>query len=403
MNALQKKKATLRQRRPMPRSNRRAAATLWLILILPVLLILLLIVVEVGNLTLARGQFENSVEASAKAAVQSWYNGGGGDTTTARDVGQAFASYNRIGVSQSISLNVNDDGAGANPNDNLALTGANANLIFGRVTRTGTNYAFEANVEPRISAGTIKIIANGVFNNASSADDFLRIEFTSPNPGATVIREVWIDLTSGSEPGNDALFFANVTSQTASIPATIPAATTYHIGAPPTDGNEAFVLGNTVRITPASTTFTASNTTNFIRVAGLRVGPFFGFGTFGGGSASGDGDAFGVYGIQGSVVLQNNPPSGPTRSVPFTFVDDGLNNNHSEVTFDAGNTDEIFGVRSAATASIPSFTGSLLGVPIGPFTVKAETVAIYDPTLTGVRVKTVRVNQYIPAAISTSP
>ena len=401
MSVLHKKHPSWRRRRPAKLSKRRGAATLWLILILPVLLILLLIVVEVGNLTLARGQLENTVEASAKAAVQTWYNGGGGDTTTARDVGQAFASYNQIGVSQSVTLNVNDDGAGTNPNDNLALTGSSANLIFGRVTRTGSNYLFEGNVEPRISAGTIRIIASGVFSNASSADDFLRIEFNSPNPGSTVIREVWIDLQSGSEPANDALFFPNGTSQTSSVPSTLPTAVTLHLGAPPSGSNEFFLFGNTVRLVPANATFAASATTNFVRVAGLRVGPIFG--TLGAGSASGDGDAFGVYGIQGSVVLQDNPPSGPTRSVPFTFVDDGVNNNTSEVTFDAGRTDEIFGVRSAATASIPSFTGSLVGIPIGPFTVKAEAVAIYDPTLTGVQVRTIRVNQYIPAAIATSP
>ncbi|MFO0819863.1 MAG: pilus assembly protein TadG-related protein [Pirellulales bacterium] len=411
MIATTKQQSNSQWRRSRHASTRRGAATLWLILFLPILLVILLMVVEVGNLTLARGQLENSVEASAKAAVQTWYNGGGGDTTTARDVGQAFASYNRIGVSQSVSLNVNDDGAGTNPNDNQALTGANANLIFGRVTRTGSNYVFEGNVEPRISAGTIRVVASGVFNNASSADDFLRIEFTSPNPGLTVIREVWIDLQSGTEPGNDAAFFANTTSQTSSVPATVPAGLSYHFGTPPTGANEStglvlfFFGGNTLRLVPASTTFTASTTTNFIRVAGLQVGPgpLFGFGVLGAGSASGDGDAFGVYGIQGSVVLQDNPPGGPTRVVPFTFVNDGIDNGRSEVSFDAGRTDEIFGVRSATTASIPSFTGSLLGVPIGPFTMKAEAVAIYDPTLTGVRVKTVRINQYIPAAISTSP
>lgn len=404
--------AAFRRRSPR-RPGRRAqgTATLWLILLLPVLLIMLLIVVEIGHLALVRGQLEDSLEASAQAAVLNWYAGGGGDTTAARTAAQDFARFNPIGRNQTVSLQLNDDGSGPNPNDNQALTGSNAQLIFGRATQSGTNYTFEANVEPQVSPGTIRIIASGNFANASSADDFLQIEFLSAHPGTTVIREVWIDLRSGTEPGNDALFFADTPVTSASLPSMLPNTTTVNSGTPPTSGNQitgvllSLLGGQVLRIVPPSGSFVAATPANTLRLAGLRVGPgpIFGQGILGSGSASGDGDAFGVYGIGGQVVVQRNPPAGPLTTIPFTFVDNLLNDDRSEVSFAAGTSSDIFAVRSAIAANVPSLIANLAGVPLGPFQVRADAVAIYDPAATGTRIRTIRVDQFLPASIANSP
>ena len=62
-----------------------------------------------------------------------------------------------------------------------------------------------------------------------------------------------------------------------------------------------------------------------------------------------------------------------------------------------------FAVRAAAQETVPSVCQSLFGYGIGPFTIKAESVAIYDSSAATPSVQRRNVVNYNPAAIATSP
>ena len=111
---------------------------------MPVFLTILVIVLEVGNLWMARVQLKNALEAGALAAVKSWGEAGGGDTMTARTVGNEFASAVVVNGSPvnlaSIDATLNYNAA--NPgNQNNACTGV---FIFGTLTSDNPRFVFEA-------------------------------------------------------------------------------------------------------------------------------------------------------------------------------------------------------------------------------------------------------------------
>lgn len=121
-------------RRLSDRSNapRRGIVTFWALVTIPIFLIMLGVVLEIGNLWMARTQLQNALEAAALAAVKTWGDANGGDTTTPRQVGNEFASACLInGASVSLSAidgTLNQSGGGN------ANTTCNGVLVFGVLT-----------------------------------------------------------------------------------------------------------------------------------------------------------------------------------------------------------------------------------------------------------------------------
>ena len=120
---------------------------------LPVLFLLLCFVVEIGNLWLARAELETALESAALAAAKEWGDAGSSsNTSTPRQVAQAFAAANTV-RGQPISLVLNYNAAGV-PNRNAALTGDGAQLVFGAITSTSPTVVFNASVAPGCGGGT---------------------------------------------------------------------------------------------------------------------------------------------------------------------------------------------------------------------------------------------------------
>src|SRR5206468_2313998 len=100
--------------RPRPRGG---SATLWMVMWLPCLLVLFCVLVGVANLWLARIELENSLEASALAAVKQWGDAGGGDTLLPRQVGVSYARANAVRRNPVVIGTNYNAGSGANQND----------------------------------------------------------------------------------------------------------------------------------------------------------------------------------------------------------------------------------------------------------------------------------------------
>lgn len=152
-------------RKPRPvfsaRASRRGISLLWLILSFPALILFLVFVVEIGNVWLARLELEQSLEASALAAVKEWAEHSANGTLVPREVGNQFAIANPVrGVDvdlQNDSLNPAFDGLlnyDANGiNGNAVCTDIDLNsydqsgvLVFGAITQTEAANAGEPNV-----------------------------------------------------------------------------------------------------------------------------------------------------------------------------------------------------------------------------------------------------------------
>ena len=174
----------MKQGRTLRRPNARTGiALVWLILMLPVLFLLLCFVVEIGNLWLARAELETALESAALAAAKEWGDAGSSsNTSTPRQVAQAFAAANTV-RGQPISLVLNYNAAGV-PNRNAAVTGDGAQLVFGAITSTSPTVVFNASVEPSCSGGgagqfavrahaaqTVPAICNSLFGSFSVQTD----------------------------------------------------------------------------------------------------------------------------------------------------------------------------------------------------------------------------------------
>ena len=387
------------------RQRRAGAATLWLILVLPLLLILLFTIAEVGNLVLARQQLKNSLDAAATSAALRWGQDGGNDTLAARDFGVAIGGLNYYANSQPLVLNSNYDVSNTNPNQNNNLTGADANLIFGLVTGPEDDLLLDADADVNASATSAQIIAFGNFGNGNTNDDFLRVEFSTSMPTTTVIRELWIDLRAGTDPGNDAVFVYPPTNwgvQTSSGAPSFTGTITFHTAMPPTGGNQVTANAPVIRVVFPATSFTAGNApARFWQQAGLRIANL-GVGV-GNGGTNNKGDAFGIYDVEGRLVTQDVPPGGVLSTTPFTFQDTGGVDGIAQESVNFAGGSSRLGVRAAMEVQVPSLSGTLFGLTLPTHTVRAESTAAYDRSLTPGQVRVVRIQRYDPPAISASP
>ncbi|MFO0819867.1 MAG: pilus assembly protein TadG-related protein [Pirellulales bacterium] len=381
------------ERRAM-QGSRRGGATLWIILLLPILLILLGIIVEIGNLWLSRQQLENSLEAASSAAVFRWFQDGGGDTNAARTQGADFASYNWIAKNQSVTVDVNYNGASTN--DNAATTGSTADILFGSVSESGGLYTFDATIEPTVFAGNLLIEAIGDFDVASMAPNgLLRFTYSSPvaAPHTWVIREIEVNLRAGTDL--DASFAGSPPYSETLTNVVAPSQTFFDDYQPM--GVAAFpapvarfvfsTSGNTASDFDPGTLPTPDVYEVAVRTQSL--------------DPANTGDNFGNQGVVARVTFHNLSNSS-TFVQDYVFVDDATPN-QSTATATAIGSNNMLGVRVAMAASVPSVFTSLFGSTLGPYPIKAESVSILDTAAANHEVLSRRITTYNPAAIATSP
>ena len=89
-----------------------------------------------------------------------------------------------------------------------------------------------------------------------------------------------------------------------------------------------------------------------------------------------DGDSIGIAGLQVSITFYNSDTM-TTQTVTTTFQDDGIDNNYSEASI-SGAGGGTPAVRAQKTVQVASICQDLFGIPVGPFSLRAETTARYD-------------------------
>lgn len=397
---------------------RRGVATLWLILLLPVLLILLCLVVEIGNLWLARMELEDGLEAGALAAVKEWGDTGGVvGTLPAREMGREFARANSV-RGEEIVIDLNH--APLNVNGNAALAGPTANLVFGAVTSIDPTVVFDANVEPSCGAGTVLVDATGSGN--LSADNAWGVSFHSTTVPGLLIDQVIIDLTASG-----LVFSGGFTLSDNAAPHKVSDNCPMGMGGQQTQPDNVgvtaadFVASLSMLGQVLTIDFTAPGTTG-----GLNPGtpdPNDTFSTFEvldqfrfghevlDGANQADADDVALAGATITIVFSNGDmtteplfdnldpsnqcyqcalmsPVGlivhPTNIPDLPCAETSANpmgggNGQSYVLLNGGAAGaNLFAVRASAEVEVQTLCGALFGASFGPFTVSAETTAVYD-------------------------
>ena len=122
--------------------RRRGIATLWLILLLPAIVTLLVLVVEMGNLWVAQLELDNSLEAAALAAAQSWDDRPDADGL-ALEAAADFAGVNLVaGQPVVVESDARRERMDMAP---PGASSAHAHLQFGVARWDGSAYEFVAN------------------------------------------------------------------------------------------------------------------------------------------------------------------------------------------------------------------------------------------------------------------
>lgn len=218
---------------------RRGVSLLWIIIAFPALVLFLVFAVEIGNIWLARIELEQSLEASALAAVKHWAEGGL-DTEEARMVGNQFSIANPVrGVPVDLTspvLNVALDGdlnyiLGA-PNGNKVCTdisdygtyNQSGVLVFGVIREfegpagpPAGSVIFNAALPPSCSSGGVLVDATGS-GNLDANDNEWGISFLATDDNINTTLRIWrieIDVDPASLPMPTGYEFLNGSAELA--------------------------------------------------------------------------------------------------------------------------------------------------------------------------------------------
>lgn len=203
---------------------RRGVSLLWIIIAFPALVLFLVFAVEIGNIWLARIELEQSLEASALAAVKHWAEGGI-DTEEARMVGNQFSIANPVrGVPVDLTspvLNVAFDGdlnyLDGQPNGNKVCTDItdygsydqSGVLVFGVIREfegpvgpPAGSVIFNAALPPSCSTGGVLVDATGSGNLDANNNEW-GISFLATDDNINTSLRIWrieIDVDPASLP-----------------------------------------------------------------------------------------------------------------------------------------------------------------------------------------------------------
>ena len=394
--------------------QRRGIATLWTILFVPVLTIFLIMVVEISFLWLARVELENALEAAALAAVTEWGRAGGGSTYIPRQIGVEYAWSNGInGDPVAIETNF------ANPpnssvNENQSCDG---DLVFGAILEnpiTG-GLIFNADIPPGCGPGTVLVDASEQGDLADDNAWGIAFRRTPRTPPALQIQRVIIDLQAG---GGDGLFdftqqlpvlsddspravvdgaqnsqpdisgFSDPAAQIAFTPSTGTSPTlTIDFGPDPSGGDLGFEPCDRFRFGARTSGVSKGSggddgdgigrddvqVTIFFTLGGFPLPPVTA--TFFDNEETSNDCEKGVAPTEpecGSMIV--HPAKIPDLPCPPSSAP--KNNGQSYATIQGGGN--AFGVIGQKTLAMEGLICQFCGIPIGPYSVSAKTIAMYD-------------------------
>lgn len=383
-------------------SRRRGITTLYLILLFPALFILLCLIIEIGNLWLARLELEDGLESAALAAVKEWAESGGGGTLVPREQGQEFARANSM-RDEEISILLNRDPG--NINENALLVGPDANLVFGAITSLEPQVVFNANVIP--SCGPRVLVDATGKGNLTDNNNSLGISFLETTSPGVRIDQVIFDLTltspsltfqSGTFTLSDNVAPHKIQDNCPQGKQTQPD----NVGIGPGDFNVALSSGN--QLLTLDFTLGGTVVSTFELLDQMRFGVSVLQGT-----SSVDGDELAQFGGRVTIVFSNgaqitepffdnqersneclkcaiadprgliiHPTLIPDLPCPETSASPQGGGNGQSYAGANGGAGDDYAVRAQATLEVPSVCDQLFGCRLGPFTVSADTVAMYD-------------------------
>ena len=373
------------------------------------MLIMLCFVLEIGNLWYARVQVETSLEAAALAAVRKWGDDPSLATTeTPRCYGVEYAYVNPAG-GQAVEITSNfDTSATPAPNENASADG---NLIFGAITPTEPPWVFDANSEPSCGIGSVLFDASGGGNLGSARNEW-GISYQRTEPGVMpAIRSIEIDLLPGTPMYFDSNSYNSGEGETPAVSTVGGYSQPNFFGLTTSEISHVFSE-------PAAYPDRFKKLTFYFPDSGATAATFapcerFRFGV----DVSRDkddknfnGDDIGQYGVKVTVTFDDgNTATGnfvDTRSndspcdyvgtnpdcpnsgiivnsipdLPCPPVSGGGNNpdGQSYVQLGGSGGGGKFGVRAQAEVPVPSLCGSLFGITLPVFSVRAATTAMYD-------------------------
>ncbi|QDT32147.1 pilus assembly protein TadG-related protein [Thalassoglobus polymorphus] len=253
-----------------PQSSRSGIITFWAIVSIPIILILLCVILEIGNLWLARIQFKNALESGALAAVKEWGDGGGGDTTLARETGNNFAALCMINGTpvelDTIDATLND----TSPNSTVTGTSnadCNGVFVFGSLVCNNPDFQFDpCNAYGCAVPANVLVDASGFATLAGAANNDwgISVQPTNTTPPGTYVTRVVIRLPDNFGPNDPVFDFRllqpTVSSNTSSSDVTNKVRCFFNdLACSSDDRTQADVLG----ISPGDVSFSVLSTAQF--------------------------------------------------------------------------------------------------------------------------------------------
>lgn len=389
---------------------RSGIATVWVIVSLPVVILLFVVVVELANLWLARAELEHALEAGASAGVKTWAELSEDDahaapndetkTNAAREAARAAAAANNV-RGQSVQLGLNDDAdtdADADHNNascdgDIILGGADkTTFTFNELADVGCGRSEE--VEEEIFV-TVELFVQTADTSADSSSFFISLDDTAgEDPFTGSITQIRVNLRNpASDFGIDDGVFDPFSGT----------------GTPGEMNGFGPVLGAGNEV--SGVTFDTSQASSGILDINIPAGNFttdsssndlvFGIDTDDVDDPSpfdprDDGNDFGDPGAASATpgrILFQIAPAGASLSEGFRIESlqpqgpDNMDNSRAVLQGNALNLqgtltiliiipDQDFAVLTQKTVPVESFSKSLFGVPIGPFDVSAQAIAL---------------------------
>ncbi|WP_158261312.1 MULTISPECIES: TadE/TadG family type IV pilus assembly protein [Pirellulaceae] len=236
----------------MSKRAKRGVSLLWIIIAFPALILFLVFAVEIGNIWLARLELEQSLEASALAAVKEWAEGGM-DTKDARIIGNDFAIANPVrGVPVDLTmqvLNVDFDG-----DLNYDMNQINGNkvctdisdygnylqsgvFVFGVIRETegpvgppAGSVIFNAAMSPNCSTGGVLVDATGEGNLNTQHNEW-GISFLATEDNYNTSLRIWrVEIDVDSDAMNPSNYHFQVGSAQLAVDGTDPYKINYTTG-----------------------------------------------------------------------------------------------------------------------------------------------------------------------------
>ncbi|MDA0835721.1 MAG: hypothetical protein O3A29_20805 [Planctomycetota bacterium] len=138
-------------------NRRRGIATVWTIIGFPAIIVGFIVVAEYGNITLAKIELENAIEAGAIAGINQWSQGNTpANRTAARNAAVTFTAGNVVRRQPVVVVSNETATTPTNPNGNAACDG---NIVLLGTIPIATPDEFNANIAPNATSNLAVTVA----------------------------------------------------------------------------------------------------------------------------------------------------------------------------------------------------------------------------------------------------